>query len=126
MYYDIDESYINDCAEKIESFIGRSFKNVKVTPVNPDEVTSRTRIGFDAEDSIDRDEIYEVYYRIRISNVTKDDIFEDSGTMIEHFTDLIQEDMEHNSSAPDTIFVESDLPPKSRNKPFVFYVRSVL
>lgn len=126
MHYDIDESYINDCAEKIESFVGRSFENVKVTPVNPDEVTSRTRIGFDAKESLDRSDAYEVYYRVRINNVDKDDIFEDSGTMVEHFTDLIQKDMEQNSYAPDTIFVESDLPPKSRNKPYVFYIRSVL
>lgn len=123
----MNEEYINKCGKQIESFISRSFDDVKVEYVEPEEVTARTTIGFDAQKELERSDVCEVYYRIQINNVNKDDIFERKGTMVQHFRELIQDKMERNSSAPDTIVIEADVPPGYVvNKPFVFYVRSVI
>lgn len=124
----MDEDYIKECGRHIESFICRSFDNVKVTHVDSDEVTARTTIGFDAQEALERSEACEVYYRIQINNVYNDDVFEDRGNIIEHFRNVIHNEMEHNCpKAPDTQVIESDIPPSNVvHKPFVFYVRSVI
>lgn len=123
----MNEEYINKCGKQIESFISISFDNVKVEYVEPEEVTARTTIGFDAQEELERSDASEVYYRIQINNVNRDNVFERSGTLIQYFTKLIQDKMERNSPAPDTIVIEADIPPQSVfNKPFVFYVRSVI
>lgn len=118
----ISDDYIENSAEKIRNFLVKNgFKNVKVENVSTDEVKARTTIGFDPEEEKDE---FEVYYRIQIHCENRDEILDTRGDIMSYFRDtLIEMDM---SNAPDTIFIESDNPPRHINKPLVCYVRSVL
>lgn len=120
------EEVIKKGAQQIGNFLKRSFNTVSVNYVDPKTVSDRTVIGFDAEKALKESPAIETYYRVKINNVKEDSIFEDEGTMKEHIKKVIEQEMEQNSPAPDTIWIEDDSAPKHLEEPYVFYVRSVL
>lgn len=118
----LKKSKIEEERKKIENFLEHAFKSVNVEYVDPDLVTSRTTVGFDAEESLDK---YQVYYRIKINSEEREEILETRGDMVEFFRDQLLI-MERESKAPDTMLVETDFPPRHINKPLVFFVRSTI
>lgn len=124
--YDLEYDTIREGGQKIENYFSEyCFEYANVIPVLPDEVTQRTGIGFDAEKVLKENEImYEVYYRVEINSVDKDEIFENGGVMTSYFREQLSH-MEEKTNAPDSVFVADD-PPRGKYSSLVFYVRSVL
>lgn len=119
---DLEKEKIEQEGEKIEKFLEHSFNSVKVEHVEPSLVTSRTTIGFDSSDALDK---FQKYYRVKVNSETKDEVLETRADMIDYFRTQLNE-METKSDAPDTMMVATDFPPQHINKPLVFYVRSTL
>lgn len=118
----MEKEYIKEQGQKIEKFLQHSFDKVKVEHIHSEEVTQRTRVGFDAGDRKDE---YQVYYRISIESEDEQDILETRGDIYQYMEKQLL-DMERMSSAPDTMIVDTDHPPQHIKKDLVFYVLSTL
>ncbi len=118
----MDKNYIKDQGKKIEDFLSHSFESIDVIHVEPDEVEARARIGFNEEERKDE---YQAYYRIEVPSEENQDILETRGDIREYMENQLIE-MERLSSAPDTLILYSDNPPRHIKKPLVFYVISTL
>lgn len=114
----ISDERLEEAAGKIEAHLSRSLNVVDVVPVPVDEVEGRSG-PIEHQD-------YEVFFRVKLRPLKKQDVIETSGELTSHLRDQL-ETMELNvRGAPDTMLQFIDSPPDPNYQNPVYYLRSTM